>query len=272
MRRFLFLVALLPGFALAASPTFTVIDLGTMPGLQWAPVPPSVGNSAGAFYGSLGGGATYIFQSTRVGGFGVAVGKSSIANPDCFNEVFHAFLFVQNTANSGTMQDLGTLGGCQSAAFSLKASHLVVGQAQRPGQISVSSAAGGVWTAFVWQNGMMQALPSLIQSLATEEPDGAGSSSANGTNSSGEIVGWTTQLLKTGQLAPRAVLWENGASDPLELQYQLGSANNTVIFTNASAINCQGNIAVTGYPLNQSSGDVHAYLLVRQGPPRACPE
>jgi uncharacterized membrane protein len=118
----------------------------------------------------------------------------------------------------------------------------------------------------------MQALPSLIQSLATQEPDGAGSSSANGINSSGEIVGWTTQLLTTGALANRAVLWEDGASDPLELQYQLGSANNTVIFTNASAINCQGNIAVTGYPLNKSSVDVHAYLLVRQGPARSCPE
>jgi uncharacterized membrane protein len=156
-----------------------------------------------------------------VGGLSAAVGESSIANPVCFNEVFHAFLFVSNSANSGTMQDLGTLGGCQSAAFSLNASHVVVGQAQRPGQRSASSAAGGVWTAFVWQNGAMQGLPSLIQSLASEEPDGAGSSSANGINSSGEIVGWTTQLLTTGALAPRAVLWENGASDPLEQSRRL---------------------------------------------------
>jgi len=228
---------------------------------------------AGGFYGSLGGRTTYIFQSMSVDGLSAAVGESSIANPDCSNEVFHAFLFLQKTAESGTIQDLGTLGGCQSAAFSLNASHLVVGQAQAPGQNSVSSAAGGIWTAFVWQNGTMEALPILLPSSITEEEPGAAESSANGINSAGEIVGWTTQLLKTGEIAPRAVLWENRAeSKPLELQYQLGSANNTVIFTNASAINCQGNVAATGYPLNLSSSDVHAYLLVRQGPPRSCPE
>lgn len=200
--------------------------------------------ASGGFYGSLGGGTTYIYQSTN----DAAVGESNIANASCRDVVFHAFLFVQNTADSGTMQDLGTLGGCQSAAFSLNGSHVVVGWAQAPAETSAAAASGGLWTAFVWQNGTMQALQSLLQSITTEEEAAANTSAAHAINSSGEIVGWTTQLLTSGALAPRAVLWENGAeSKPLELQYQLGSADNTVIFTDASAINCQGD---TNSPLS----------------------
>jgi uncharacterized membrane protein len=119
----------------------------------------------------------------------------------------------------------------------------------------------------------MHALPSLLQSITTEQEAASNTSSANSINNAGEIVGETTQLLTTGQLATRAVLWENGAAaEPLELQFHLGNASGTVIFTKASAINCQGNIAVTGYPANHSPVDVHAYLLVRQGAQRSCPE
>jgi hypothetical protein len=39
--------------------------------------------------------------------------------------------------------------------------------------------------------------------------------------------------------------------------------------TDASGINCQGNIAATGVDLDD--GNYHAYLLTRQGPPRSCP-
>lgn len=82
-------------------------------------------NSAGSL-DSLGGGITYIFQQTS----DAAVGESAIADTICTGNpvLFHAFLFV-----SGTMQDLGTLGGCASAALSLNASHAVVGWAQTAG-------------------------------------------------------------------------------------------------------------------------------------------
>jgi hypothetical protein len=271
MRRIALPLALcLSTFALAASPTYTVVDLGTAPGLEWAPVPPSVGNSASSFYGSLGGGITYIYKQTS----DAAVGASAIPPGDCPGTVtMHAFLFLQNSADSGTMQDLGTLDGCQSAALSLNASHVVVGWSQMGIGISNVDAGGGLPTAFVWRNGTMQALPSLLQSITTVAEATGNTSSANGINNAGEIVGETAQRLTTGQLAPRAALWLNGAAaNPLELQFQLGKVSGTLIFTNASAINCQGNIAVTGYPVNHSPTDVHAYLLVRQGAQRSCPE
>ena len=269
MRRFAVSLALgLPTLALAASPTYTVVDLGTAPGLQWAPVPPSVENSASS-YGSLGGGVTYVYQQTS----DAAVGASSIAGP-CMNVTLHAFLFLRNSTGGGTMQDLGTLNdGCQSAALSLNASHVVVGWAQMNIGITNIDAFGGLQTAFVWQNGAMQALPSLPHSILTRGDAANNASSANGINNAGEIVGWTIQRLTTGELTPRAALWLQGAAaNPLELQFQLGSASGTVIFTNASAINCQGNIAVTGYPVNHAPTDVHNYLLVRQGAQRSCPE
>ena len=266
MRHFALPLALgLPAFALAASPTFTVVDLGTLPGLEWAPVQPLVENSASQI-GSLGGGITYIYQQTS----NASVGESAIANPICSPSgmEFHAFLF------SVTLHDLGTLNsGCQSVALSLNASQVVVGWSQMDVGITDVDESGGLQTAFVWRNGIMQALPSLLQSVTTREEAANNSSSANSINNVGEIVGETAQLLTTGEIAHRAALWENSAvAKPLELQFQLGSASGTVIFTNAIAINCQGNIAVTGYPVNHSPTDVHSYLLVRQGAHRSCPE
>jgi uncharacterized membrane protein len=266
MRHFaLSLVIGLPASALAASPTFTVVDLGTLPGLEWAPLQPLVANSASEI-GSLGAGITYIYQQTS----DASVGESAVANPSCSPSgvEFHAFLF------SGTLHDLGTLNsGCQSAALSVNASHVVVGWSQMDVGITNVDAFGGLQTAFVWGNGIMQALPSLLQAITTRTEAENNSSSANSINSVGEIVGETAQLLTTWEIAHLAALWENsGVAKPLELQFQLGSTSGTVIFTNASAVSCQGNIAVTGYPVNHSPTDVHSYLLVRQGARRSCPE
>ncbi|MGH8228107.1 MAG: hypothetical protein ACRET2_00425 [Steroidobacteraceae bacterium] len=285
-RLLLSLAAGLPTMALAATPTFTVVDLGTTPGLQWAAVQPTVDNSAtvaGGSYGSLGGGITYIYQPITLSPYQpvdpqlpvvVAVGESTVANSGCAAMDFHAFLFLPTSAMGGTMEDLGTLGGCQSAALSLNASHVVVGWAQESGGPTLSIAAqGGLQTAFVWHNGTMQALPSLLHTFTTLQESEEDTSSANGINDGGEIVGWTMQLLGTGQLAPRAVLWENGAAaEPLELQYQLGDKSGSVILTIASAISCQGDIAVTGYPASSSSHQLHTYLLVHQGAHRSCPD
>ena len=258
----------LPALALAASPTYTVVDLGTSPGLEWAPVPPMVANSA-ATIGSLGGGITYIYQHTS----DASVGASATGSVDCVgNEVFHAFLFV-----SGKMQDLGGFNpACDSAALSLNASDVVVGWANKDIGVSDVDAHGGRKTAFVWRNGTMQELQSLLVPAPGENADieeAENISSANGINNAGEIVGETAQLLTTGAIAPRAVVWENGAAaKPVELQFRLGTLSHTLIFTNAVGINCQGDIAVTGYPQNHSPTDVHAYLLIRQGTQRSCPE
>jgi hypothetical protein len=146
-------------------------------------------------------------------------------------------------------------------------------RARRDAQRSKFDAFGGLQTAFVWRKGIMQALPNLLHSVTTRAEAANNSSSANSINNVGEIVGETAELLTTGAVAHRAALWENSAvAKPLELQFQLDSASGTDIFRNASAINCQGNIAVTGYPMNHSPTDIHSYLLVRQGAQRSCPE
>ena len=45
----------------------------------------------------------------------------------------------------------------------------------------------------------------------------------------------------------------------------------TVLLSEATAIDCQGNISAIGTPA--SGGSTHTYLLVRQGAPRAnCPQ
>jgi uncharacterized membrane protein len=266
MRYFaLFLLAVgLPALALAAGPTYTVVDLGTSPGLEWAPAQPMVANSA-AKIGSLGGGITYVYQQTS----DASVGTSALADQGCQGgDLFHAFLFV-----NGKMQDLlGFPPECESAALSLNASHVVVGWSQMGIGLSDIDAQGGIHTAFVWRNGTMQALPSLLQPVSDFQ-EGLNTSFAYGINNAGEIVGQTAQLLTTGDIAHRAVVWESGAAaKPLELQFQLGKLSHTLIFTTATAINCQGDIAVTGYPQSHGPGDVHAYLLVRQGTQRTCPE
>ena len=45
----------------------------------------------------------------------------------------------------------------------------------------------------------------------------------------------------------------------------------TVLLSDATAIDCQGNISAIGTPA--AGGSTHTYLLVRQGTPRTnCPE
>jgi uncharacterized membrane protein len=148
-----------------------------------------------------------------------SIGESAVPNSGCSpNGVeFHAFLFV-----NGTLQDLGTLGGgCQSAALSLNgpatgnaASHVVVGWSQMDVGITDVDAFGGLQTAFVWRFGTMQALTSLLQSVTTKAEAANNTSSASGINNAGEIVGETAQHLTTGEIAPRAVLWENSTAAP----------------------------------------------------------
>jgi hypothetical protein len=88
---------------------------------------------------------------------------------------FHAFLF------SGTLQDLGTIndGGCESAALSLNALHVVVGWSKAAVGVGAVDAVGGIQKAFVWQHGTMQALPNLLQPDRFEEDTANNTSSAS---------------------------------------------------------------------------------------------
>jgi probable HAF family extracellular repeat protein len=104
------------------------------------------------------------------------------APPDGFD---HAVLW-----RAGVATDLGTLGGVQSEALAIDDSGRVVGWAR------VGGAQPGPRHAFLWQNGVMNDLDTL---LAGEE------SIAYAINDSGQVVG------RLGDIGGRAVLWKKGA-------------------------------------------------------------
>jgi probable HAF family extracellular repeat protein len=94
-------------------------------------------------------------------------------------------------------------------------------------------------------------------------------SSASGVNASREVVGSTNTISSvTGETLNRAFIYIDGKMYNLTF-YLVGGP--TVLLTNATGIDCQGNIGATGTPAG--SVYVHDYLLVRQGPARtSCPK
>lgn len=120
----------------------------------------------------------------------------------------HAFLW-----EAAVMTDLGTLGGRASTANAVNVSGQVVGE---------SETAQGEIHAFLWERGTMRDL-----GLPGE------SSSARGINNKGEIIGFAAgKNLRGG-----AILWKDGARQPLGDLGPSGSGSN------ALAINNKGDIA-----------------------------
>jgi probable HAF family extracellular repeat protein len=102
-------------------------------------------------------------EALRINQAGAAVGSALLAPP-----VRHHAVLWQSPA---TVQDLGTLGGANSAAFDLNDNGSIVG---------TSETASGNSLAFLWRSDLgMQSLGTL----------GGASSAALGVNNSGQIVG-----------------------------------------------------------------------------------
>ena len=95
------------------------------------------------------------------------------------------------------------------------------------------------------------------------------SSSAEGVNDSEEIVGWTNTISNIdGGVLRRAFVWISGTMYNVTFDLVGGP---TVLLSDATAIDCQGNISAIGTPA-VSGGGTHTYLLVRQGAARTnCP-
>jgi len=153
MRRLILLLSVLPWVyvnqTLAATPQYSVTDLGTLPGYSSASyaygindsgqvVGYSLSNIATSWQSFLYSGGTIQNMGT-LGGYTYNSFASAINNGGSIvGEIYsssspHAFLF-----NNGTMHDLGTFGGPSSYAYGINSSGQVVGRADGNGGIYVT--------------------------------------------------------------------------------------------------------------------------------------
>ncbi len=139
---------------------YLVVDLGTLPGGEWAGasalnIAPQIVGSAGTPYGH---GHAVLWEDDWIVDLGTLGGKGSSAEDvnhagqvtgaaANFDDIYRAFLW-----EDGLMRDLGTLGGDRSWARGLNAHGQVVGRAD---------VENGESHAFLWTDGEMFDLGSL---------------------------------------------------------------------------------------------------------------
>jgi probable HAF family extracellular repeat protein len=184
------------------------------------------------------------------------------------NQSRHAALW-----RHGALTDLGTLGGPNSAVtWSVKSdSGIIAGIAQTatpdPLGEAWSSAAfypppnntGFINLGFVWENGTMQALPTL----------GGNNGFATGANSRGQIVGWAENSVHDPTCVPpqqlqfRPVVYGPGANQIRELPLPAGDTSGA-----ATGINEQGQAVGISGICDQAVGRYtakHALLWDKNG-------
>jgi probable HAF family extracellular repeat protein len=254
-------------FAQTTTPQFAVVDLGNLTlagsGLTWQTEQPIPAASNFPSTAAADGSACYGVSANEIyAEYGSeAVGTTCLPVPAA-----HAAMWTWSTS-SPQLTDLGVLPGAAGGASTGGPS------SEAHGFNNVGDIVGGSDTryaayrndfqvahhAFVYNSGVMTDLGSIAgQSFYSE---------ANSVNDSHEIVGVTNTVSSVdGSILYRAFLFTNGTMYNLTF-YLVGGP--TVLLTNAIWINCQGNIAAVGTPA--SGGDSHAYLLVRQGTARNCP-
>jgi probable HAF family extracellular repeat protein len=138
---------------------------------------------------------------------------------------------------NGNIFNLKGLGGeLGNVAFAINNFDDVVGVSDLPGDLN--------FHGFLWKNGHVTDLQPL---------DGDANSVALGINDKGEIVG----LSLDQDFNPRAVIWHNGSSKPVDLS-SLATSDSTIIPFVAEWMNIRGEIA--GFGLDTTIGDIHAYL------------
>jgi probable HAF family extracellular repeat protein len=189
--------------------------------------------------GTLGGTNSYgyaINSSGQVTGASDRTGDSKT----------HAFLWKPSTPNgiSGTMFNLGSLGGTESNGGAINAS----------GQVSGSSLTNGdaAYHAFLWKpttpNGTSGAMHDLLTLGGTE-------SFAGSINASGQVAGFS---YPTGNAAYHAYLWTpttlNGTSGTMQDLATLGGLNSYSY--NLSA----GGQVVGASEVQVTSDHTHAFL------------
>ena len=229
---FILLCAL--GSLAAAQTTYTVTDLGGLPGTQFASATSIngsgqiVGTSANHAFlwendvmtdlGTLGGN---LSAANAINDQGQVVGKFNTASGE-----LHGFLWQH-----GIITDLGTPGETSSA-------HGINILGEIVGATFGKNIRGG---AVLWRNGGRQALGDL-------GPSGSGST-AIAINDKGEVVGVSSGFASNRGGVIRAVIWQNGVIQDIGT---LGGLHST-----ANALNNRHEVVGWAETSNQS---MHAFL------------
>jgi probable HAF family extracellular repeat protein len=161
---------------------------------------------------------------------GQAVGGTGNCAPTVQGQTNHAVLW-----QNGTAVDLGNLGGTtNNLATDINNQGQVVGKSN----VSGDAAAH----AFLWQNGTMTDLGTLAGDFASQ---------ANAINNKGQLVGFSCDA--SGNC--RAFLWKDGVMNDLNT---FTPAHSPLYALDAIGINAGG--MITGYALQLSTGQIHAFL------------
>ena len=195
----------------AAASTYTITDLGSL-GLGV-----SVGSGMNANAQITGG--SYLAST-------VPIPCRPKQKPPCTTHPEHPFLY-----SSGTMTDLGTLGGIYATGTAINLSGEVAGY---------SKTSTGNYEAFVDQNGKMTGLGSLVPGASSE---------AFAINDSGVVAGWSGAA---GAGYQHAFLFSGGKMTDLGLLPGEGG-----IYTAASGINNSGHVVGSG---DNAASDERAFL------------
>jgi probable HAF family extracellular repeat protein len=196
---------------------------------------------------SLGG---TISRGNSINNSGWVAGYSNLSG----NQTRHASLWL-----NGSLFDLGTLGGLNSSvAWPVKNNiGLLAGIAQTatPDPLGeawscaaffpAATGTGPTCLGFVWQSGVMKALPTL----------GGNNGFATGANNYGQVVGWAENTVHDPTCVPpqvlqfRAVIWESEGNQIRELPPLPGDTSGA-----ATAINDRGQVVGISGTCDQAVG------------------